>query len=163
MVRIYYSALILFIIGLSSCNRSKTYHIYFDDTVPQLKFAVDDLINELSKKGMAVERGSVESFTGKSTETSIVVAYKGDDTDQLCKLLDANIPEQKKSQSYSIRVNGEDKTNAIAVMANDANGAMYGLMDITEAIKLQTINELKDYDKEPYVEKRGIKFIGIGV
>jgi len=35
---------------------------------------------------------------------------------------------------------------------------MYGTLDIAEAVKLGMINELQNYDKEPYVENRGIKF-----
>ncbi|WP_445737175.1 hypothetical protein [Mariniflexile sp.] len=162
MKHILYTALILFVMmGLTSCekgNKNETYHLYFDDTIPQLQFAVDDLEKELSAKGISVKRESVTSFHGKSSGNAIVVVYKTADIDQISELLNTNIPKQKKSQSYSIRVNRQDKTTDIAVLANDINGAMYSVMDITEAIKLQTLNKIKDYDKVPYIEKRGIKF-----
>lgn len=162
MKYLIYTALLLFVtIGLSSCTQSKkndSCHLYFDDTVPQLKFAVDDLVKEFSAKGITVELAPVEDFKVKSSLMSIVVAYKKDDIDRISEILNTYVPEQKKSQSYSIRINNDKEVNAIAILANDENGAMYGLMDISEAIKLQTINELNDYDKEPYIEKRGIKF-----
>lgn len=134
---------------ISSCNQRETYHLYVDDTVPQLAFALEDLKKELSEKGTAALVHPVSSFMGKPSETSILVVFERAEQERICEILNANVPVPKKSQSYSIRINREDNIKVIAVLANDANGAMYGLMDITEAIKLQTINELNNYDKEP--------------
>jgi len=158
MKALKYLTLFLLIIGLSSGNKIVTYHLYFDDTFPQLKFAANELMLELNKKGINVKFESLKSFSASNSGNNIVVVYKKEDTAPICKLLNTTIPEQKKSQSYSIRVNRKLNANAFAVLANDVNGAMYGLMDIAEAIKLQSINSYKNSDFEPYVEKRGIKF-----
>ncbi len=159
MKRILNLTLILSLFAcISSCKQRGTYHLYVDDTVPQLAFALEDLKKELSEKGTAALVHPVSSFMGKPSETSILVVFERAEQERICEILNANVPVPKKSQSYSIRINREDNIKVIAVLANDANGAMYGLMDIEEAIKLQTINELKNYDKEPYIEKRGIKF-----
>ena len=45
-----------------------------------------------------------------------------------------------------------------AVLAGDANGAMYGSLDIAEAIKLGALDNIKNCDKTPFIENRGIKF-----
>jgi hypothetical protein len=46
----------------------------------------------------------------------------------------------------------------IAVLAIDANGAMYGALDIAEAIWIGNLNEITNSDNSPFVENRGFKF-----
>src|SRR6185437_5317376 len=46
----------------------------------------------------------------------------------------------------------------ISVIGGDANGAMYGGLDVAEAIRLDTLTELKFGEHRPYIEHRGIKF-----
>ena len=59
-----------------------------------------------------------------------------------------------KPQSYSIRRNG----NTLRVTGADAAGAMYGALDVAEAIRLGTFGSLANSDHAPHIEKRGIKF-----
>ena len=63
-------------------------------------------------------------------------------------------PSAMKPQSYRIHRTGA----TIAVVAPDAAGAMYGGLDLAEAIRLGTLADLKDGEHTPYIEKRGIKF-----
>jgi hypothetical protein len=58
-------------------------------------------------------------------------------------------------QGYRIehRPNG-----AIRVIGGDATGAMYGGLDVAEAIRLDRLAELPGDPKRPHVERRGIKF-----
>jgi hypothetical protein len=62
------------------------------------------------------------------------------------------------AQSYSIRVRNEGGRRIILVRGADAAGAMYGGLDIAEAIRMGTLDSLKDADQKPHLEKRGIKF-----
>lgn len=57
-------------------------------------------------------------------------------------------------QSYSIR-RGQ---STWSVTAPDAIGAMYGGLDLAEAVRLGTLDQLADTDKAPHIERRGIKF-----
>jgi hypothetical protein len=59
-----------------------------------------------------------------------------------------------KPQSYSIRRNGA----TVRVSGADAAGAMYGALDVAEAIRLGTFASLGNSDHAPHIEKRGIKF-----
>ena len=61
-------------------------------------------------------------------------------------------------QSYIIRVQNEGGRRIITVKGADAVGAMYGGLDIAEAIRTGTFDSLKDADQKPHVAKRGIKF-----
>ncbi len=46
----------------------------------------------------------------------------------------------------------------ITVRGADAAGAMYGGLDIAEAIRTGTLDSLKDSDHKPHIAQRGIKF-----
>jgi hypothetical protein len=46
----------------------------------------------------------------------------------------------------------------ITVIGADQAGAMYGGLDVAEAIRNGTLDSLKDSDHQPHIAKRGIKF-----
>ncbi|MBM3856303.1 MAG: hypothetical protein FJ399_24615, partial [Verrucomicrobia bacterium] len=62
------------------------------------------------------------------------------------------------AESYRIRVRTEGDRRVITVRGADATGAMYGGLDIAEAIRTGTFATLKDSDHAPYIKQRGIKF-----
>ncbi len=61
-------------------------------------------------------------------------------------------------QSYRIRVGTNDGTRVLRVIGADPAGAMYGGLDIAEAIRTGTFASLKDSDHTPHIAQRGIKF-----
>jgi hypothetical protein len=61
-------------------------------------------------------------------------------------------------QSYSIRRRVEGGQTTWQVLAPDPVGAMYGGLDLAEAVRLGTLDRLADADKSPHIERRGIKF-----
>ena len=58
------------------------------------------------------------------------------------------------AQCYRI----EKSDNGWRVAGADVNGAMYGGLDVAEAIRLGTLAELRGGEHRPYIEWRGIKF-----
>ena len=62
------------------------------------------------------------------------------------------------AQSYSIRVRRENGGATITVIGADAAGAMYGGLDVAEAIRTGTLAAMKDSDHAPHIAQRGIKF-----
>ncbi|MDA1276835.1 MAG: hypothetical protein O2960_22690 [Verrucomicrobia bacterium] len=58
------------------------------------------------------------------------------------------------AQSYRIERDGAE----IRIIGGDATGAMYGGLDVAEAIRLGTLNRLKPGEHKPRMEHRGIKF-----
>lgn len=58
------------------------------------------------------------------------------------------------AQSYRIVRDGEK----LRVIGGDAAGAMYGGLDVAEAIRTGTFDALKDSDHKPHIAQRGIKF-----
>lgn len=57
-------------------------------------------------------------------------------------------------QSYRIERNGDE----INVVGADETGAMYGGLDVAEAIRLGTLDSLQSSEHKPHIAKRGIKF-----
>jgi hypothetical protein len=63
-------------------------------------------------------------------------------------------PASLKPQRYRI-----DRTHGkLVVTGGDANGAMYGGLDVAEAVRLGSLLELRMGEHRPYIESRGIKF-----
>ncbi len=58
------------------------------------------------------------------------------------------------AQSYRI----ERERAKVRVIGGDAAGAMYGGVDVAEAIRTGTLDSLKDSNNKPHIERRGIKF-----
>jgi len=58
------------------------------------------------------------------------------------------------SQTYRIERDGAK----VRVIGGDAVGAMYGGLDIAEAMRAGTLAMLKSSDHQPYIAQRGIKF-----
>ena len=58
------------------------------------------------------------------------------------------------AQSYRIERVGAK----LRVIGGDATGAMYGGLDVAEAIRMGALDSLKDSDHRPHIARRGIKF-----
>ena len=58
------------------------------------------------------------------------------------------------AQSYRIERDGPK----LRVTGGDAAGAMYGALDVAEAIRNGTLESMKDSDHRPHIAQRGIKF-----
>ena len=58
-------------------------------------------------------------------------------------------------QAYRIERSGSDR---VRIVGSGAPGAMYGGLDVAEALKLGTTAALKDGPRAPHIAQRGIKF-----
>jgi hypothetical protein len=73
---------------------------------------------------------------------------------EICTKNQLNLPQYSENESYAIRKKGK----TIYVLANDATGAMYGGLDVADALKMGEANWLNSKDVKPYLLERGIKF-----
>ena len=105
-------------------------------TVAPGKFATEEIRRE------AVAHGITLDADAKATRISITLGKDGN----------------AAAQSYSIRVQDANGRRTITVRGADATGAMYGGLDVAEAIRTGTLDSLKDSDHTPHIERRGIKF-----
>ncbi len=122
----------LLLLVLNACVDQKSVSIIFDGSQPQVRFAVTELTNVLTKSKYDVVA------TGKFKVNFI---------------LD---PTYGKPEGYSITNvrNGE-----ITITAGDQNGLMYGGLELAELIKIGTdIRNVANTSDQPYIGKRGIKY-----
>ena len=107
------------------------------------KFAAEEIRREAAARGMSVI-GADAKAPADATHIKLTVG--------------APAGIKAVAQSYSIRVQNEGGRRVITVRGADAAGAMYGGLDIAEAIRTGTLDSLKDSDHTPHIKQRGIKF-----
>ena len=100
------------------------------------KFAAEEIRREAEAQGMTLR----------------------DEAQATCVALTVGTDGPAAAESYSIRVRNEGGSRIITVRGADATGAMYGGLDIAEAIRTGTLDSLKDSDHKPHIARRGIKF-----
>ncbi|MDH4478094.1 MAG: hypothetical protein QE274_16585 [Verrucomicrobiaceae bacterium] len=69
-----------------------------------------------------------------------------------------SITVEKKPKAFPQSYRIEREGDRIRVIGADAAGAMYGGLEIAEAIRIGTLDSLKSSENKPHIEKRGIKF-----
>ncbi len=104
-------------------------------TNQQGKFAVEEIRREAVANGMTLGEDAT------ATRIALTIAKEANAI----------------AQSYSIRVQNDAGRRTITVRGADATGAMYGGLDVAEAIRTGTLDSLKDSDRTPHINQRGIK------
>lgn len=131
--------------------------IQISSTDKQLSFAGDEIKKAAENIGYVVTLS--KSLNAKSKDEMIVKIIS--DSVAVVKTVGIDIlkmPEQFGWQCYSVRIKKTGSQTVIYILSGDKTGAMYGGLDIAEAIRLGTINSISDSDKKPYLARRGIKF-----
>ena len=125
----------LFALSLTAYAASSVTALVYDPAIPQSAFAANEIV--------AAAGNAIPPFPPNTTPANCAP----------CVVLRLT-PSNAAPQSYQItRAN-----NVITVQAPDANGLMYGGLDIAEAIKLNQLDQLKNSTHTPHIARRGIKF-----
>jgi len=104
------------------------------------RFAVEEIRREADARGLT--RASPGGGGAGAIRIAITVGREG----------------TAKPQSYRIEVRHEGGRRVITVRGADAVGAMYGGLDVAEAIRTGTLDSLADSEHAPHIAQRGIKF-----
>ncbi len=122
----------------------------------QLQYASNQIKQIAATKKFSVTQ---QNSLGNSAD-EIVIKIIRDSVASLGTAKDASVQAPKNFgwQCYSIRINKSGKQEIIYVLAGDNTGAMYGGLDIAEAIETNKLDALTDSDNKPYLDRRGIKF-----
>jgi hypothetical protein len=105
-------------------------------------------------EGPSIEIESSTGESGKFAEAEIQHSAKAKGLSSNLRVAIKVDNDAKSAQGYRIKRNGE----AITVIGADAVGAMYGGLDIAEAIRNGTLDSIQDSEHKPHIAKRGIKF-----
>jgi len=130
------------------------------------KSSLDDKTESLNNNNTAPQNSQQASLNKKeaslhkATNDVLVVEIIQDSalSANIAKTEKFKIPEKFGWQCYAIRIKETGNKKTIYVLSGDNTGAMYGGMDVAEAIRTNSIDNLNDSDNKPYLERRGIKF-----
>jgi hypothetical protein len=141
-------------IGIS---QEKKINIQIDRPDRQLTFAGDEIKKSGEAKGYEVV---LSKLLSDKTKEGMIIKIISDSATAVKIAVKENLkmPQQFGWQCYSIRVRKTVTQSIIYVLAGNITGAMYGGLDIAEAIHLETIKNIPESDNKPYLERRGIKF-----
>ncbi|MSU27385.1 MAG: carbohydrate-binding family 6 protein [Pedosphaera sp.] len=129
--------LFIVLVALSAPARAASFSLTNEPSTGEPgKFAAEEIRREATAKGLSL----------------------GDDAKATRIALTVDMDARAIAQSYSIRVQNTNGRRIITVRGADAAGAMYGGLDVAEAIRTGTLDSLKDSDHKPHIAQRGIKF-----
>ena len=136
---------------ITSLAQAQDLNVYANRSLPQVRFAADEI--QRAHAGAIVEL-DLAKLTATSQTTRFVIASGPAESQRIAALLRFTPLKSNTPQSYAIRRSG----NTYAVLGADAAGAMYGGLDLAEAVRLNTLGQLAASDHKPHIARRGFKF-----
>ena len=100
----------------------------------------------------------MRDLTSDNRSLRFAIAADADESKALAQTLRVVSLKTNAPQSYAIRRTEARGRVTIAVLGADPIGAMYGGLDVAEAIRLGVIGKTGDSDHSPHIAQRGIKF-----
>jgi hypothetical protein len=137
---------------------AETVGIYYDSSIPQIAFAAGDIKAALEKRDLDVAThalGDFDSAAGGKRIVLSVLDHPG--ISKTFKSAGAKPVGDLSPQSYAIRTT-DAPSPIFWVLGGDANGAMYGGLQIAESITLNGFPSNLNEDGDPHIKNRGIKF-----
>jgi hypothetical protein len=139
IMRHLWSTLLVLVVVLPSWSADRIVVTAAADTAGPGRFAVAEILREAQARGL-------ETGSDQDAQLHIELALGRPPTV-------ATGPE-----SYAIRVTATPTGRRYVVHGADAVGAMYGGLDLAEAIRTASLAEVRDGERRPHIEQRGIKF-----
>lgn len=124
---------------------------------PPVEFAMAEIRAALEASGQLVTIKD-ENAPRQLHRVSIWLAASVEESKRYAELMGAPPLSATGPQSYALRRRAAGGQVCYGVLGADAVGAMYGGLDIAEAIRLGALEKLREADHSPYIPKRGIKF-----
>ncbi len=132
--------------------------LHYDSHSPQVVFAASEIHKAYAAAGKTLVEETLAQLPGDAYRVRIAITSDAAQAAALAKSLGAPAMKSSEWQSYSIRRVSKGGSTTIAVLAAEGTGAMYGGLDVAEAMKLGTLDALGDSDHTAHVMRRGIKF-----
>jgi hypothetical protein len=133
--------------------------LFYTSGGPQPEFAGNEIRAALKIRGDMAAAGDLMRLPQATQQVRIAIAANGEESHQLAGVFHcAELKSGISPQSYGIRKTISGGKDTYIVLAADAAGAMYGGLDLAEAIRLDTLSNLQESDHSPFISRRGIKF-----
>ncbi|MBM4029321.1 MAG: hypothetical protein FJ280_28585, partial [Planctomycetes bacterium] len=147
----------LLLVPWVDCARADVALLYNSD-VPQAAFAAGEIGAALEAKGEKVVPGGLSDLARAPQGTRMVLASSAEESRRVAGELGVTPLGSTAGQSYALRRKAEGTRTTYVVLGADPVGAMYGGLDLAEAVRLGTLADLQDSEHTPYIARRGIKF-----
>ena len=145
------------LLGFSTLSSAETVRLYFDPATPQIAFAAGDIKAALEKQKHSVETHGLDALAKDNPGKRIVLAIASNKA--IASKLTAHggkAVAELGAQAYALRTTTAPDVS-YWVLGGDANGAMYGGLQIAEHIKFTGFSGTHDNDESPAIRRRGIK------
>ena len=146
-------------VGLAFAAPAKTeYELRFNRNVAPVGFAVREISKAIEAKGDLALLTGLELPSAQPAATRIIIASSPDEAKRMTAEYGLAPLKSATAQSYALRKQVSGNQTNYVVLGADAPGAMYGGLDIAEAIRLGDLSMLQASDHAPRIAQRGLKF-----
>jgi hypothetical protein len=143
--------------GLVISPALRAQSVFHDSDAPQVSFASAEIGRALGPQRAKPDR-SMQDLASDKSSLRFAIAAGAHESKALAQTLRVAPLKTTTPQSYAIRRTEARGRVTIAVLAADPVGAMYGGLDVADAIRLGAIGKTGDSDHSPHIAQRGIKF-----
>jgi len=132
--------------------------LFYDSSIRPVAFAAGEIRQaQALAGGVLAELPLADAFSSRQP-LRIVIASGAAQCARVASEFRVKPPVHAGPQAYAIRRTASGPSPALIVLGADPVGAMYGGLDVAEAIRLGALDRLADSDHKPHVLNRGIKF-----
>jgi len=136
---------------------AETVGVFFDSNVAQIKFAAGDVKAALESKNFEVELLPLSSLNASYNNKKVVVALASDKAvTNVLTGQGGTIISGLGEQAYGLCTTTAPQTS-YWVVGGDANGAMYGGIQLAENISFNGFSGKYNEQEAPAIKRRGIK------
>ena len=121
--------------------------VFYDDRIPQLCFGMTKLRGALAKASIFFIERPLADYTGTEAVPVITISFSA-------QAFALKASPEIKAEGFELRISA----GTIHLLAADANGAMYGMLELAEDISLGGIDSICEKTREPFLKRRGVKF-----
>lgn len=132
--------------------------LWIDKTEAPVAFAASEIARAIQAQGDSFILQDLNRWSLRECQSCIILSSGAAKAKHWTELLSLVPMKHLGEQSYALRHKIADSRKIYVVLGSDAAGAMYGGLDMAEAIRLGGLATLEEGDHAPYITKRGLKF-----
>jgi hypothetical protein len=138
--------------------RAEVVGIFYDEALPQAAFAASEIQKTLANQSHSVELRALSSSGASYPSQKIVLALADDRAVKRALVAQGgDVPEGLGEQAYALRTTVKG-TPCHWVIGGDANGLMYGGLQLAEHIRSDGLTKKYEAQDAPYIKHRGVKY-----